>query len=190
MTIPAFIWTAFVIKIQAKTPIYVRLVILITLSLRVSSQFATPARRARVINCELSLSDKVIHITRLSTFGFNISGYSGDWYMIWYIIFATCSSNTSYLMEKSVIILLQKLIWKYILVTKHHLKSIEFKWSGGWSTGMVGWLNASEWDQYLEGWPAMNTKCLVPLPCLTDLILWSTENRSHGSPVLVSPKAQ
>ena len=26
----------------------------------------------------------------------------------------------------------------------------------------------------------MNTKCLVPLTFLPDLILWSTENRSHG----------
>ena len=42
----------------------------------------------------------------------------------------------------------------------------------------------------LEGWPAMNTKCLVLLPFLPDLILRSTENRSHGSPVLVPPETQ
>ena len=28
------------------------------------------------------------------------------------------------------------------------------------SNGTVGWLSASEWDQYLEGCPAMNTKVL------------------------------
>ena len=67
---------------------------------------------------------------------------------------------------------------------------IELKWSGGWSTGTVGWLSASERGHDLEGWPAMNTKCLVPLPFLPDLILWSTENRSHGSPVLVPPETQ
>ena len=43
---------------------------------------------------------------------------------------------------------------------------------------------------YSDGCPAMNTKCLVPLPFLPDLILWSTENRSHGSPVLVPPETQ
>ena len=42
----------------------------------------------------------------------------------------------------------------------------------------------------LERWPAMNTKCLVPLPFLPDLILWSTENCSHGSPMLVPPETQ
>ena len=57
------------------------------------------------------------------------------------------------------------------------------KWCGGWN--MVGWLSASERGQYLEGCYAMNTKCLVPLPSLSDLILLSTENHSHGSPVLV-----
>ena len=66
----------------------------------------------------------------------------------------------------------------------------ELKWNGGWSTGTVGWLSPSEQGQYLEGWPAMNTKCLVPLPFLPDLILWSTENLSHGSPVLVPPETQ
>ena len=66
----------------------------------------------------------------------------------------------------------------------------ELKWSGGWSTGTVDWLSASERGQYLDGCPAMNTKCLVPLPFLPDLILWSTENRSHGSPVLVPPETQ
>ena len=66
----------------------------------------------------------------------------------------------------------------------------ELKWSGGWNTGTVNWLSASERDQYLDGCPAMNTKCLVPLPFLPDLILWSTENRSHGSPVLVPPETQ
>ena len=60
----------------------------------------------------------------------------------------------------------------------------ELKWNGGWSTGTVDWLSASERGQYLDGCPAMNTKCLVPLPFLPDLLLWSTENRSHGSPVL------
>ena len=68
--------------------------------------------------------------------------------------------------------------------------SSELKWSGGWSTGTVGWLSASEQGHDLDGWPAMNTKCLVPFPFLPDLILWSTENRSHGSPVLVPPKTQ
>ena len=66
----------------------------------------------------------------------------------------------------------------------------ELKWSGGWSTGTVGWLSASERGHDLEGWPTMNTKCLVPLPFLPDLILWSSENRSHGSPVLVPPETQ
>ena len=28
---------------------------------------------------------------------------------------------------------------------------IELKWSGGWSTGTVGWLSASERGQYLDG---------------------------------------
>ena len=50
----------------------------------------------------------------------------------------------------------------------------ELKWSGGWSTGTVGWLSASERGHDLEGWPAMNTKCLVPLPFLPDLILWES----------------
>ena len=68
--------------------------------------------------------------------------------------------------------------------------NMELKWSGGWSTGTVGWLSASERGHDLEGWPAMNTKCLVPLPFLPDLILWSSENRSHGSPVLVPPETQ
>ena len=68
--------------------------------------------------------------------------------------------------------------------------SSELKYSGGWSTGTVGWLSPSEQGQYLEGWPAMNTKCLVPLPFLPDLILWSTENLYHGSPVLVPPETQ
>ena len=40
----------------------------------------------------------------------------------------------------------------------------ELKLSSGWSTGTVGWLSTSERGQYLDGWPAMNTKCLVPLP--------------------------
>ena len=66
----------------------------------------------------------------------------------------------------------------------------ELKWSGGWSTGTVDWLSANERGQYLDGSPAMNTKCWVPLPFLPDLILWSTENRSHGSPVLVPPETQ
>ena len=66
----------------------------------------------------------------------------------------------------------------------------ELKWCGGWSTGTVGWLSPSEQGQYLERWPAMNTKCLVPLPFLPDLILWSTENLSPGSPVLVPPETQ
>ena len=66
----------------------------------------------------------------------------------------------------------------------------EFKWSGGWSTGTVGWLNTNERGQNLERWPAINTKCVVPLLFLPDLILWSTENRSHGSPVLVPPETQ
>ena len=66
----------------------------------------------------------------------------------------------------------------------------ELKWSGGWSTGTVGWLSTSERGQYLVGWPAMNTKCMVPLPFLPDLILCSAENRSHGSPVLVQPETQ
>ena len=66
----------------------------------------------------------------------------------------------------------------------------ELKLSGGWSTGTVDWLSASERGQYLDGCPMMNTKCLVPLPFLPDLILWSTENRSHGSPVFVPPETQ
>ena len=70
------------------------------------------------------------------------------------------------------------------------IQACELKWSGGWSTGTVGWLSASERGHDLEGWPAMNTKCLVPLTFLPDLILWSTENRSHGSPVLVPPETQ
>ena len=53
---------------------------------------------------------------------------------------------------------------------------------------MVDWLSASERGQYLDGCPAIYTKCLVPLPFLPDLIHWSTENRSHGSPVLVPSK--
>ena len=71
-----------------------------------------------------------------------------------------------------------------------NVHSSELKWSGGWSTGTVGWLSTSERGQDLEGWPAMNTKCLVPLPFLPDLILWSTDNLSHGSPVLVPPETQ
>ena len=63
----------------------------------------------------------------------------------------------------------------------------ELKWSGGWNTGMVDWLSASERGQYLDGCPAMNTKYLVPLPFLPDLIFWSTENRSHGPSVFVPP---
>ena len=39
----------------------------------------------------------------------------------------------------------------------------ELKRSGGWSTGTVAWLSASERGQYLDGCPATNTKCLVPL---------------------------
>ena len=75
-------------------------------------------------------------------------------------------------------------------LTKSDIYIYELKWSGGWSTGTVDWLSASERGQYLDGCPAMNTKCLVPLPFLPDLILWSTGNRSHGSPVLVPPETQ
>ena len=75
-------------------------------------------------------------------------------------------------------------------VSPQYIQAVMLKWSGGWSTGTVGWLSASERGHDLEGWPAMNTKCLVPLPFLPDLILWSTENRSHGSPVLVPPETQ
>ena len=71
-----------------------------------------------------------------------------------------------------------------------HFSDTELKCSGGWGTGTVGWLSTSERGQYLEGWPAMNTKCLVPLPFLPVLKLWSTKNRSHGSPVLVPPETQ
>ena len=35
-----------------------------------------------------------------------------------------------------------------------------------------GWLSASEWDQYLEGWPVMNTKC-VPSRLYT-LVYWES----------------
>ena len=73
-----------------------------------------------------------------------------------------------------------QLRWSYVWA------DMELRWSGGWSTGTVGWL--SEWGRYLKGWPAMNTKCLVPLPFLPDLILWSSEKRSHGSPMLVPPE--
>ena len=57
----------------------------------------------------------------------------------------------------------------------------ELKWSGGWRTGTVGWLSASERVQYLEGCPAMNTKCWVPLPFLPDLIfnILRTVLRAH-----------
>ena len=78
----------------------------------------------------------------------------------------------------------------HIYTTECIYVSSELKWSGGWSTGTVGWLSPSEQGQYLEGRPAMNTKCLVPLPFLPDLIIWSTENLSHGSPVLVPPETQ
>ena len=77
------------------------------------------------------------------------------------------------------------LLWICSIMT-----SSELKWSGGWSTGTVDWLSASERGQSLDGCPAMNTKCLVPLPFLPDLKLWSTENHSHGSPVLVPPETQ
>ena len=75
--------------------------------------------------------------------------------------------------------------WTFYVTTTSVLK-----WSGGCSTGTVDWLSASERGQYLDGCPAMNTKCLVSLPFLPDLILWSTENRFHGSPVLVPPETQ
>ena len=81
----------------------------------------------------------------------------------------------------------------YPLLKKWYRLSVPsqiWEWSGGWSTGMVDCLSASEQGQYLDGCPAVNTKCLVPLPFLPDLILWSTENRSHGSPVLVPPETQ
>ena len=77
------------------------------------------------------------------------------------------------------------LLWICSIMT-----SSELKWSGGWSKGTVDWLSASERGQSLDGCPAMNTKCLVPLPFLPDLKLWSTENHSHGSPVLVPPETQ
>ena len=48
-------------------------------------------------------------------------------------------------------------------------------WSGGWSTGTVGWVSASEWGQYLKRWHVMNTTCLVPLPFLPDtLVYWES----------------
>ena len=47
----------------------------------------------------------------------------------------------------------------------------ELEWSGVWNTSTIGWLGAIERDRYLEGSPAMNTKCLVPLPFLPDLKL-------------------
>ena len=75
---------------------------------------------------------------------------------------------------------------KYDILKDDILK--ELKWSGGWGTGTVGWLSASEWGQYLEVWNAMNTKCLVTLPFQPDLILWSID--SHGSSVLVPPETQ
>ena len=78
----------------------------------------------------------------------------------------------------------------YDSIRHKRIHSSELNWSGGWSTGTVDWLSASERGQYLDGCPAMNTKCLVPLPFLPDLILWSTENRYHGSPVLVPPETQ
>ena len=77
-----------------------------------------------------------------------------------------------------------------MLLTSHPPPIVSSKWSGGWSTGTVDWLSASEPGQYLDGCPVWNTKCLVPLPFLPDLILWSTENCSHGSPVLVPPETQ
>ena len=97
---------------------------------------------------------------------------------------------------------LQSLIKTYNNYNNRYLKIIintmtaqllllcELKWSGGWSTGTVDWLSASEQDQYLDGCTAINTKCLVPLPFLPDLMLWSTENRSNGSPALVPPETQ
>ena len=61
----------------------------------------------------------------------------------------------------------------YFFKTSHsHVDQCELKWSGGWSTGTVDWLSTSERGQYLDGCPAMNTKCLVPLPFLPDLILY------------------
>ena len=56
----------------------------------------------------------------------------------------------------------------------------ELKCSGGWSTGTVDWLSASERGQYLDGCPAMNTKCLVPLPFLPDLTLQWRHNGSDS----------
>ena len=56
-----------------------------------------------------------------------------------------------------------------------YVRICELKWSGGWSTGTVDWLSASVRGQYLDGCPAMNTKCLVPLPFLLDsntLVYW------------------
>ena len=54
-----------------------------------------------------------------------------------------------------------------------------------WLEHRHGWLVK---HRYLESFLAMNTKCLVPLQFLLDLILWSTENHSHGSTVLFPPK--
>ena len=64
--------------------------------------------------------------------------------------------------------------WVKTLVVKypHHM----LKWSGGWGTGTVDWLSTSERDQYLDGCPAMNTKCLDPgtsIPARLDtLVYW------------------
>ena len=53
-----------------------------------------------------------------------------------------------------------KLQWKSLIKLVHDCGVYsgnigELKWSGGWSTGTVGWLSASERGQYLAGWPAM-----------------------------------
>ena len=45
------------------------------------------------------------------------------------------------------------------MIKYYYSRLIELKWSAGRSTGPVDWLSASERGQYLDGCPAMNTKC-------------------------------
>ena len=56
-----------------------------------------------------------------------------------------------------------------LCIAKKYLVTIilELKLSGGWSTGTVDWSSASERGQYLDGCPAMNTKCLTVYDSIT-----------------------
>ena len=72
-------------------------------------------------------------------------------------------------------------VWKCFLISRIYIDDMYiYIWAHveWWVEHRHGWL--IKHGQYLDGWPPMNTKCLVPLPFPPDLILWSTKNRSHG----------